>query len=140
MLGDSPEKSKNPLKKAMRRRNGKTVQFAAPTYRDPPMMDYSTEEEDNEDGDGQYGTSEEESNDAQNEDPEKDLIESTTTEPQLSRGQEIENEVGDPKASLDSRDTEDQNTLIETEHSSDEPLERSGTFFKALGAVSALIL
>ena len=53
MLGDNPEKSKNPLKKAMRRRNAKTVQFAAPTYHDAPDIDYSTDEEDEED-DGLY--------------------------------------------------------------------------------------
>lgn len=38
MLGDNPERSKNPLKKAMRRRNAKMVQFSAPTYYDPPDM------------------------------------------------------------------------------------------------------
>jgi hypothetical protein len=46
MLGDNPEKSKNPLKKAMRRRNAKTVQFAAPTYYEPSDYEYSDEEED----------------------------------------------------------------------------------------------
>ena len=45
MLGDNPEKSKNPLKKAMRRRNAKTVQFAPPTYYDPSDNDYSSDEE-----------------------------------------------------------------------------------------------
>ncbi|RMZ91915.1 hypothetical protein DV736_g865, partial [Chaetothyriales sp. CBS 134916] len=45
MLGDNPEKSKNPLKKAMRRRNAKTVQFTAPTYYEPSEYDYSDDEE-----------------------------------------------------------------------------------------------
>jgi hypothetical protein len=45
MLGDNAEKSKNPLKKAMRRRNAKTVTFSAPTYFDAPEIDYSSEEE-----------------------------------------------------------------------------------------------
>ena len=45
MLGDNPEKSKNPLKKAMRRRNAKTVQFAAPQYFEPSDFDYSSDEE-----------------------------------------------------------------------------------------------
>jgi hypothetical protein len=45
MLGDNTEKSKNPLKKAMRRRNAKTVQFSAPTYYEPSEYDYSDEEE-----------------------------------------------------------------------------------------------
>lgn len=47
MLGDSPEKTKNPLKKAMRRRNAKTVQFAAPTYVEASDYDYSSDEEEN---------------------------------------------------------------------------------------------
>ena len=50
MLGDNPEKSKNPLKKAFGRRNAKTVQFTAPTYHDAPDIDYSTDEEDDDDG------------------------------------------------------------------------------------------
>ena len=45
MLGDNPEKSRNPLKIAMRRRNAKTVQFSAPTYYEPSDNDYSSDEE-----------------------------------------------------------------------------------------------
>jgi hypothetical protein len=45
MLGDNPEKSKNPLKKAMRRRNAKTVQFAPPQYFEPSDFEYSDDEE-----------------------------------------------------------------------------------------------
>jgi hypothetical protein len=47
MLSDNSEKSRNPLKKAMRRRNAKTVQFAAPTYVEASDYDYSSEDEDN---------------------------------------------------------------------------------------------
>lgn len=50
MLGDNPEKTKNPLKKAMRRRNAKAVQFAAPTYYEPSDYEYSDEEEEDEEG------------------------------------------------------------------------------------------
>ena len=46
MLGDNPEKSKNPLKKAMKRRNQKTVQFAPPTYYEPSEYDGSDDDED----------------------------------------------------------------------------------------------
>ena len=49
MLGDNAEKSKNPLKKAMRRRNAKTVTFSSPTYFEPSIIDYSTEEEQDDD-------------------------------------------------------------------------------------------
>ncbi|KAB8360759.1 hypothetical protein FH972_024493 [Carpinus fangiana] len=51
MLGDNPERSKNPLKKAMRRRNAKIVQFTAPTYFEPPENDWSDEEADDDSGD-----------------------------------------------------------------------------------------
>ena len=49
MLGDNPEKSRNPLKKAMRRRNAKTVQFTEPTYYEPSDNDYTTDEENEDD-------------------------------------------------------------------------------------------
>jgi hypothetical protein len=45
MLSDNSEKTRNPLKKAMRRRNAKTVQFAAPTYVEASDYDYSSDEE-----------------------------------------------------------------------------------------------
>ncbi|KAI8932224.1 hypothetical protein NX059_011103 [Plenodomus lindquistii] len=48
MLGDTAEKSKNPLKKAMRRRNAKNVQFAPPTYVEASDYDYSSDEGDGE--------------------------------------------------------------------------------------------
>lgn len=46
MLGDNAERSKNPLKKAMKRRAAKTVQFAPPTYVEASDYEYSDEEED----------------------------------------------------------------------------------------------
>ena len=45
MLGDNPEKPKNPLKKAMRRRQAKIVTFTAPTYHEPSDIDWSDVEE-----------------------------------------------------------------------------------------------
>jgi len=45
MLGDTAEKTKNPLKKAMKRRNQKNVQFGAPTYVEASDYDYSSDEE-----------------------------------------------------------------------------------------------
>ena len=52
MLGDTAEKTKNPLKKAMRRRNAKTVQFTAPTYFEASEVEYSSDEDD---GDELFG-------------------------------------------------------------------------------------
>lgn len=45
MLGDNPEKSMNPLKKAMRRRNAKQVSFAPPTFYEPVDADWSDEDD-----------------------------------------------------------------------------------------------
>lgn len=41
MLSDNLEKSKNPLKKAMRRRNAKMVQFTTPTYYEASEVEWS---------------------------------------------------------------------------------------------------
>ncbi|KAK4189555.1 hypothetical protein QBC35DRAFT_380058 [Podospora australis] len=46
MLGDQSDKTRNPIKSAMKRRKAKTVQFAPPTFVDYSDIDYSTEEED----------------------------------------------------------------------------------------------
>ena len=57
MLDDQNTKTRNPLKKAMKRR-GKTVQFTAPTYFEASDVEYSTEEE-GEGGEGEYLQAEE---------------------------------------------------------------------------------
>lgn len=124
MLGDNPEKPKNPLKKAMRRRNGKTVQFAAPTYVEASDVDYSTEEE--EDGEGEY-SARPDGNDSQDQDEQverKEIIDSSNGK------QENEvNAINESHISVDSRDNDvDQNTLVNSERTSDETLERSGGF------------
>lgn len=45
MLCDQAEKSRNPLKSALKRKKTKTVQFAGNTYVDPSDVEYSSEEE-----------------------------------------------------------------------------------------------
>lgn len=121
MLGDSPEKSKNPLKKAMRRRNAKTVQFAAPTYVDAPNIEYSTEEE--ADSDGEFTTHTEESSEVQEGDQDVD----ETVEPLKSRTQGNDTgSIDETQASGDSQVIDDQRNTTESERTSDETLERPG--------------
>lgn len=79
MLGDNPEKSKNPLKKAIRRRNAKTVQFAAPTYVEASDMDYSSEEE--EDTGEEYLAAEEAKAEPQEQDQESADEDTAVAEP-----------------------------------------------------------
>lgn len=45
MLGDTAEKSKNPLKRALKRGTNKKVTFSAPTYVEPSEYEYSTDED-----------------------------------------------------------------------------------------------
>ncbi|KAE9984917.1 hypothetical protein EG328_008115 [Venturia inaequalis] len=45
MLGDTIDKTKNPLKKAMKRRTDKRVTFTAPTYVEPSDYEFSSEDE-----------------------------------------------------------------------------------------------
>jgi hypothetical protein len=72
MLGDTAEKTKNPLKKAMRRRNAKTVQFAPPTYVEASDYDYSSDEGEDElfGGPDPKQTQQQQQQDAQQSEPE----------------------------------------------------------------------
>lgn len=74
MLGDNSEKSKNPLKKAMRRRNAKSVSFSNPTYIEASDVEFGTDDE-MEDGDffdhdeeSSRGDDDDESQDGQHDD------------------------------------------------------------------------
>ena len=89
MLGDEEEKkpsnSMNPLKRAMQRRNTKTVQFTAPSFVEPSDVEYSTEEE--AEGDGEYLGQEQDDEGAQSSDQGNDPEESAVVEPLRPRGQ-----------------------------------------------------
>lgn len=63
MLHDSPEKPKNPIKKAIRRRNAKAVSFAPPQY-----FDYEYDTEEDEDAENGYLTNEEDDKEDQDAD------------------------------------------------------------------------
>lgn len=122
MLGDNPDKPKNPLKKAIRRRNGKSVQFAPPTYFEPSDADYSTEED--EEGEGEY-SAQADGNDSQGQEQQVDRKE-TIDSSQGKQESEV-NSVHESHVSVESRDSDvDQNTLVNVERTSDETVERSG--------------
>ena len=124
MLGDNPDKPKNPLKKAMRRRNAKTVQFAAPTYFEASEVDYSTEEE--EEGDGEY-SAQADGNDSQDQEQQVDRKE-TIDSSQGKQENEV-NSVNESHVLVESRENDvDQNASVNSERTSDETLEHSGGF------------
>ncbi|KAJ6109420.1 hypothetical protein N7486_001655 [Penicillium sp. IBT 16267x] len=104
MLGDNSEKSKNPLKKAMRRRNAKTVNFAPPTYIEASDVEYSSDE-DSEHGDffhdDETETVESEEGDSQ------DQSEDITVEPLRPKGQKEKSaEQAEIRGSTDKDDSE----------------------------------
>ncbi|KAI9837330.1 MAG: hypothetical protein M1819_000404 [Sarea resinae] len=124
MLGDNPEKSKNPLKKAMRRRNAKTVQFTAPTYFEASDVEYSSSEED---GEGEFFGNEEEATESQQAQQEDD-DDTATVEPLKVRSNgkvaKTESKVqADP-----SREAyeEEQITIMEASRMSEDSLDRQG--------------
>lgn len=123
MLGDNPEKSKNPLKKAMRRRNAKTVQFAAPTYFEASEVEYSSEEEEEPEGDYFSQGQEEEVADRQGQEQELMTDKSAAVEPLKSSGQT----PIDPQAAIDTRvDAPAQNHVADVTQSFEEANEQTG--------------
>ena len=128
MLGDNPEKSKNPLKKAMRRRNAKTVQFAAPQYFDPSDVEYSTDEEEQEEG--EYLPQMEQ---AETQDQERDVDDTAVVEPLKARIEPKE-PASVSISESDPRDSDaDQSVLAEKPRTSNEIFEQQGRIFCAEG-------
>ena len=78
MLGDNAGKSKNPVKAALKRRAGRTVQFSAPTFYEPPDQNFSSDED--EDG-SDTGSHIEETAEQQTIEDGKDLDDAAVVEP-----------------------------------------------------------
>lgn len=102
MLGDQAEKSKNPLKKAIRRRNAKTVTFTAPTYVEASDIDYSTDEDG---GEGHYygqNGEQEQNEDRQEPTAEEEEEEAATVEPLKPRAEirEVKSDSVEPEAKV----------------------------------------
>lgn len=127
MLGDNTEKSKNPLKKAMRRRNAKTVQFSAPTYYEPSEYDYSDEEEEGEDSALDPDNQEEgETTDDQQEGPATSTETQAQVEPVTVNGvQRVNgNEVSKNEASSSPTKAQQPQNSLEQQQT-EEPVQRS---------------
>ncbi|KIW21457.1 hypothetical protein PV08_02037 [Exophiala spinifera] len=127
MLGDNTEKSKNPLKKAMRRRNAKTVQFTAPTYYEPSDYDYSDEED--EEGDDEPLDGNDDRDDTEPAEDQQDLSGTTEARTQeeavnvtgiqrMTSNESLKDEVVSSPAKI-------QQVQAGREQQSDEPMQRS---------------
>lgn len=130
MLGDEDEKkpghSLNPLKKAIKRRNMKTVQFTAPSYVEPSDVEYSSDEEG--DGDEGYLGQEQDNVATQNDDQEREIEQSAVVEPLKPRGQTRDaRQNGELNGSAARNSNHGQATVAEDVRSSDDTFERSGT-------------
>lgn len=140
MLGDNPEKSVNPLIKAMRRRNAKTVQFSAPTYVEASDVDYSTEEE----RDGEDFGHEEEAADTEAQNAQQKQDETATVEPlklrasakEVQANTEAQAEVGLGNGAGQTHDT----TAVENPRTSEEMLDPSSMAYQGLGGPESLTI
>ena len=128
MLGDNPEKSKNPLKKAMRRRNAKTVQFTAPTYYEASDIDYSSDEEGDEGGYPEFVTV---ASVAADQHADEGNDQSGVVEPLQAGGHQDRIDVDNAHLTSVSQE-QDTEAMTETEkpRSSEEIFDRSGEPFK----------
>lgn len=120
MLGDNSDKPKNPLKQAIRRRNAKSVHFAAPTYYEASEVDYSTEEEDGEE-------SAQGSHEHQSEEQDKNGNEIIAMNSSHDKLNDEVTTVNESQALVEVRDSEaDQITQPNSDRIGDETSERSG--------------
>lgn len=135
MLGDQAEVTINPLKKAIRRRNAKTVTFSAPTYVEASDIDYSTDEEQAE-GDFHCQNGRQDQNgDETEQGPEDD--ETMTVEPLKPRAEvrDVTPEMGETatsKASSDTARTSDDNFegKLESKQSRNGTVRNTDSFFR----------
>ena len=129
MLGDEEEKKPgnplNPLKKAMRRRNAKTVQFSAPSYVEPSDNDYSSDEEE-EEGNGEYATQEQNGAVTQTTEQRDEIDNTATGEPLKSRGQvrDVNRPSVEEIAEQNRNGGPEQPTTVEETRTSEETLNR----------------
>lgn len=126
MLADSVEKSRNPLTKAIKRRNAKKVQFSPPTYVEASDVEYSTEEED-EEADGEYPPNEEERSKTQDVEQEPHQDENATVEPLRFGSRDSDTGIDPPtQMKQGAFSAADQNSSIERARTSDDMFEATG--------------
>lgn len=127
MLSDAPEKSRNPLTKAIKRR--KKVQFSTGnTYVEASDVEYSTEEED-EEGDGEYLPNEEERPvEPQESEQEPHQEDNTVIEPLRPGAREIDTTTEAQAQIKQSAVNTDPNNNVEKARTSDEMFETIGIY------------
>lgn len=134
MLDDQSTKTRNPLKKAMKRR-GKTVQFTAPTYVEASDVEYSTEEE-GEEGEVEYLPNEDDRSEQQEPEQEPRADDDAVVEP-LKHGSRVDS-TSEPQAQVKQVATAtDQTSDVDRVRTSDEMFEYTGTFSSGIRSCTA---
>lgn len=121
MLGDSSEKSKNPLKKAMRRRNTKAVAFSAPTYIEASDVEYSSDDESD---DGGFFIDDQEPADTEADDTQQGHDEDMVVEPLRPKAQK-EKDIEEEEPEAQDSEEADRHTP-EMRQSNEEYMESEG--------------
>ncbi|KAL9125464.1 MAG: hypothetical protein Q9217_005339, partial [Psora testacea] len=143
MLGDQDEDKRanplNPLKKAMRRRNVKKVEFAGNSYVEPSDVEYSTDEE--EEGNDSFTSHEQNGAEEQRQDQHiQDADPNASVTPLSTRDRAINGrDTEDPSIEAETRNGSDQASADDPARDSDEMLERNGTWLGNRGIISLLI-
>lgn len=135
MLDDQNTKTRNPLKKAIKRL-GNTVQFTAPTYVEASDVEYSTEEE-GEEGEGEYPQAEE--NRPEQEEPEQESRaddDDAVVEPLKTAARTESTSESQAQAKQDPTGT-NQTSDVDKVRTSDEMFDYTGTFQCGIHACSA---
>lgn len=130
MLGDQDEDKRqnplNPLKKAMRRRNNvKKVEFAGNSYVEPSDVEYSSDEEDEDNV--EYGGQEQNGSEEQRQDQARDPDETAAVAPLNTRERTVNGRRPDDVATEpESRNGVDQSSGPEQVRSSDDTVDHNG--------------
>ena len=131
MLGDQDEDKRanplNPLRKAMRRRNVKKVEFAGNSYVEPSDVEYSSEEED--DGDDSFTGQDQNDAEEQRQDQEIQEADANTSIAPLNARDRPSNgrRTDEDAAEAETRNGKDPANAAEQTRDSDEMVERNGT-------------
>lgn len=129
MLSDQDEEKRqnplNPLRKAMRRRNVKKVEFSASnSFLEPDENVYSSSEE--EEGDSELIGQEPGDAEEHKQEQERDIDQDAKVAPLNTRDRVNGQRPDEPRAEIDNRHGVDQPNGVEPSRDSDEILERNG--------------
>ena len=135
MLTDQDEDKRqnplNPLKKAMRRRNVKKVEFAGNSYLEPSDAEYTSEEEEEEDT-SEFGVQEQNGSDDQRQDHTREADDTVAVAPLVNRDSAVNGrDPDDVSTDAEPRNGLDHNDVADQKQADDEMFDRNGIISRA---------